>query len=1399
MKKSNIYNLLLVGLGLSISSGISAREWVGTSSKKKTNIISTRAASCAPASQNRTLEFNNASAYIENSGLLWYNRSLGRASYIIPKDAGTSPIFAGGLWMGGVDATNQLKLAAIRFRADGNDYWPGPLTTIAGTGNGVTKRDFGPADIDPATCAEYDKFYVITRKEVQEFKTWYECSQDPLCNVADLFPTGYQMPNSIKDWPGNGDVTKNVDKFIAPYFDRNGDDFYDPADGDYPFYSFDDDDDDYDCRKDRDIRLFGDFTIWWIFNDKGNIHTESGGEPIGMEIRAQAFSFATNDEINDMTFYNYELINRSTQTLFDTYFGQNVDTDLGCAQDDYVGCDVGRGLGYAYNADATDDNCSNGAVPYGSNPPAIGIDFFEGPYQDNDGAANPFFVNGSPNFLTEAVPGNGIGYGDSIIDNERFGMRRFVYYNNSPGNQGDPDNQIEHYNYLKGLWKDGVKFQYGGNAYPASAGGTSTSGVDCDFMFPSDPATGRNTDPEGWGTGGNTSVAATPWSESAVGNAAGDRRFLQSAGPFTLEPGALNNITVGVVYGRGTSGNLSSIAKLKQADDKAQSLFDNCFEILEGPDAPKLAIQELDKELILTIDPRAGGSDIENYSRLDPTIDTNLIVDSNKNVNGKNNLYTFEGYQVFQLKDNSVSASDIYDIDKSRLVAQYDIVNGVTQLINYSVDPIMGVGVPELLANGADKGIQHSLRVTEDLFAKGNTRLVNHKKYYFLVIAYGYNEFKKYDPTNALSLDGQQKPYIASRKGYDGGEIASYAGIPHIPSPEKGGTVQNAQYGDGVEITRIEGMGNGGRELDLTSKSRIEVAKNRRVDEITYVAGKGPIDVKVIDPLNLPAEEYEVRFLKDASTSGYSEATWQIKRLSDNVVIPSQTSIAIGNEQLFPDYGFSINIEQYEHPSRRVKTDPGISSGTPEKAAELITWSLDFADPSKAWLIGMPDRDGNTEFNWIRSGTQINDPATPEGVFSDYQGLDDEQQFEEIAGGTFAPFRMMSFFEGDNQPVGTGNPATTSLSLFGRGTLVNLHSVDVVYTRDKSLWTRCPVIETQDLTTLSEGGARKLSVRVSPSIDKQGKKAGESGYNSGEGNSVSATGMGWFPGYVIDVETGERLNVAYGEDSWLAVDNGRDMMFNPTSTFTQGLGSWVAGGKHYLYIFRNNEFLQTPSAVAGDPSPIKFYDEGRELYNKLSSTSSLNNRRAWDACMWVGMPMTAPGQDFLSTDAILRVRIKTDYERYATKGNVVNFHNSFTNNNETASDNDWFNLYKFNTNSVATGTNVLDTAQSALDLINVVPNPYYAYANYETSRLDSRIKFTNLPEKCTVKIYNVGGSLIRTLSKDDPLTSLDWDLKNINGVPIAGGVYIIHVDVPGVGEKVIKWFGALRPPDLTNF
>ena len=40
--------------------------------------------------------------------------------------------------------------------------------------------------------------------------------------------------------------------------------------------------------------------------------------------------------------------------------------------------------------------------------------------------------------------------------------------------------------------------------------------------------------------------------------------------------------------------------------------------------------------------------------------------------------------------------------------------------------------------------------------------------------------------------------------------------------------------------------------------------------------------------------------------------------------------------------------------------------------------------------------------------------------------------------------------------------------------------------------------------------------------------------------------LGWFPGYAIDIETGERLNIIFSEDSWQTSENGSDMKWNPT-------------------------------------------------------------------------------------------------------------------------------------------------------------------------------------------------------------------------------------------------------------
>jgi hypothetical protein len=55
------------------------------------------------------------------------------------------------------------------------------------------------------------------------------------------------------------------------------------------------------------------------------------------------------------------------------------------------------------------------------------------------------------------------------------------------------------------------------------------------------------------------------------------------------------------------------------------------------------------------------------------------------------------------------------------------------------------------------------------------------------------------------------------------------------------------------------------------------------------------------------------------------------------------------------------------------------------------------------------------------------------------------------------------------------------------------------------------------------------------------------------------------------------------------------------------------------------------------------------------------------------------------------------------------------------------------------------------------------------------------------------------MRKDNSDTWMYWDLTNNYQVPIASGVYLIHIDAPGIGQTIVKWFGTMRPFNPTGF
>ena len=98
-----------------------------------------------------------------------------------------------------------------------------------------------------------------------------------------------------------------------------------------------------------------------------------------------------------------------------------------------------------------------------------------------------------------------------------------------------------------------------------------------------------------------------------------------------------------------------------------------------------------------------------------------------------------------------------------------------------------------------------------------------------------------------------------------------------------------------------------------------------------------------------------------------------------------------------------------------------------------------------------------------------------------------------------------------------------------------------------------------------------------------------------------------------------------------------------------------------------------------------------------------------------------------------------------------------------------------------------------LEKIRVVPNPYLTASRFEqktpfrTGRGERVIKFTNLPVLSTIRIYTVAGEHVATVDHQGTIregSEASWNLTNKEGLDVAPGMYIFHVDAPGIGEKI---------------
>lgn len=431
--------------------------------------------------------------------------------------------------------------------------------------------------------------------------------------------------------------------------------------------------------------VLGDQMLWCVYNDGDpSYHVNMGTGPLKVEIQQTVFGYDRLGPLGNTVFIKWLVINKSGKQLEDTYISIWSDPDLGDSGDDFVGSDTTLSLGYVYNSSNVDGE-------YGASPPSAGYDFLQGPIVPSpDDTA---YVSGV------AFPGY-----------KNLPMTSFVYYNNSNENNGNPQTGPEVYNYMQAKWRDGTHITYGGT-------GTTVGNPPTNFMFTGDPESGT-----GW-----------------LDESPADRRFMMTTGPFTMEPfndtngngrpdigePGVQEIVAGVVIARGLD-NKNSVTLLKFYDSFVQKAYDANFEIPNPPPTPQVDVTTLSKEVVLNWDNEFNRNNVETYHEFNKE----LIADTT----ATDKYYDFEGYIVYQY--------DFLDMSNAKIVAIYDVKNGLSNIIDLQFDPTTGQFVPVLRVKATDSGISRWISITEDKFATGSdVSLINGKRYWFGVSAYGYNEF----------------------------------------------------------------------------------------------------------------------------------------------------------------------------------------------------------------------------------------------------------------------------------------------------------------------------------------------------------------------------------------------------------------------------------------------------------------------------------------------------------------------------------------------------------------------------------------------------------------------------------------------------------------------------------
>jgi len=340
---------------------------------------------------------------------------------------------------------------------------------------------------------------------------------------------------------------------------------------------------------------------------------------------------------------------------------------------------------------------------------------------------------------TPVVPGNptdeAIINGKRKIGYKNLGMTGFFMITKAtPGDYADPPS---------GVYTGALSFK---NYFQGNLPRTGTpvtnyiTGKPTRYMVPGDP------------------VLKTGWYDGVQFNYS-DRRFGLYSGMFSMNPNDTQQLMVAQIAAGGEpfSNNLNAVSTLKfyAKSVRYATGYDKPYKI---PPVPSVNASPLDGRIILN------WWEQESVARIEHDLSP---------------VYKFQGYNIYQLPRAESPLSE------GKLIATYDVIDGLSTVFGWTIDPAKGFIEFKALGFGSDSGIKRYYETTQDLI-NFKKPLYNFSKYYYGVTSYYAAKDQDVVPRMLESAPGV---------------------VTAIPQPENPGVRMNSLSGDIINPVHAAGTG----------------------------------------------------------------------------------------------------------------------------------------------------------------------------------------------------------------------------------------------------------------------------------------------------------------------------------------------------------------------------------------------------------------------------------------------------------------------------------------------------------------------------------------------------------------------------------------------------------------